>query len=99
MYLVGHFPFCRSVWFELVVFDVEFSDAVEVPDVLDVAEVSDCWEGCRVSFSPDDGALETWKGANRMGGKDILSKELLVIYLMLRKGGGGGDNSRLQVLI
>jgi hypothetical protein len=68
---VVHFPPCGSVAFELVVFG-----AVELSDALDVAGVCACCEGCFVSVPLDDDALEIWKGANRMGWKDMFVKGL-----------------------
>lgn len=70
--LVGHFAFCESVVSELAVFDVESSDVLEFADVPDVAGVCGCRAGCCVFAWLDEGALDNWKGANRIGGKDIL---------------------------
>jgi hypothetical protein len=70
---VDYFPLCRSVTFELVIFNVLF-DVLEFPEVLDVAGVCGCWEDGCVPVPLDDGALETWKGANRIGEKDILAE-------------------------
>jgi hypothetical protein len=61
---LSYFPLCG-----VVAFDVEVD--VDEPEAEDVAGVCGWKNGCCV-LSPEDGALVTWKGANRIGGKDIV---------------------------
>lgn len=61
----AHFPLCGDVAFDVDVDADEF-------EALEVAGVCGWKKGWVLLLSPFEGALVTWKGAKRIGGKDMM---------------------------